>query len=304
MALSSRNIVKQSYELNNARYSLSSVETDIIMRMIAEVKNEDEDFKPYRFKVSELEKKMGKGINRDTLKSIALGLRKKNLTIDKGKDGFLVTGWVSSFEYFAKSGEMELCFDPKLKPYLLKLQSHFVKADIRHILQLTSEYAKRIYTIFKQWQELGKYTIEVAEWQKILEVPKSMLIYNRFKEKILEVAKEQINKNTDLQVDYKEIKTGRKVTHLEWTIKKSVGHQTTISDFTSEEIEVNEHKMAVFSVKLGREIVEASKISRKEAINEAKRYCQYHGVPYSLKLLETALKVSKEILKFEKEGKK
>jgi plasmid replication initiation protein len=220
MSLSNRNIVKQSYELNNARYSLTAVETDIIMRMIAEVRNEDEDFKPYRFKVSELEKKIGKQLDRRSLKTMALELRRKNLTIDKGTDGFLVTGWVSSFEYFAKTGEMELCFDPKLKPYLLKLQGHFAMSDIRQIFQLSSEYAKRIYTIFKQWEKIGNYTIEVSEWQKLFEVPKSMMIYNRFKEKILEVAKDQINKNTDLHVDYKEIKTGRKITHLVWSIRE------------------------------------------------------------------------------------
>lgn len=236
MALSNRNVVKQSYELNNARYSLTSVETDLIMRMIAEVKTEDEDFKPYRFKVSELEKKMGKSINRDTLKSIAQGLRKKNLTIDKGKEGFLVTGWVSSFEYFAKTGDMELCFDPKLKPYLLELQGRFVKADIRYIFKLTSEYSKRIYTIFKQWEKLGKYEVLVADWQKILEVPKSMLIYNRFKEKILEVAKKQINENTDLIVNFQEIKTGRKVTGLLWTIEKQIGQQLTLDTVSTETI--------------------------------------------------------------------
>ena len=47
MALSNRNVVKQSYELNNARYRLSVVETDIIFKMIAEIKNEDKDFQTY-----------------------------------------------------------------------------------------------------------------------------------------------------------------------------------------------------------------------------------------------------------------
>lgn len=295
MSLSNRNIVKQSYELNKARYSLSAVETDIIMKMIAEIKNEDEDFKPYRFKVSELEQKMGKQLNKNSLKSIANGIMRKPLTIDKGKEGFLTIGWVSSFDYFSTIGEIELCFDPKLKPYLLKLQSHFVKADIRYIFQLSSEYSKRIYTIFKQWQELGKHTVDVSEWQKMLEVPKTQLMYGEFKRKVLEVAKEQINKNTDLQVEYKEIKTGRKITHLEWTIKKRVGVQTTIGDFSKDEIEVHEHKMAVFAVRLGREISEAAKVSRKEASSEAKRYCSYHGVQYEKKLFDLALKIANEI---------
>lgn len=297
MSLSNRNIVKQSYELNNARYSLSSVETDIIMRMIAEVKNEDEDFKPYRFKVSELEKKIGKQLDRRNLKTLAVELRRKNLTIDKGKDGFLVTGWVSSFEYFAKTGEMELCFDPKLKPYLLKLQSHFAQSDIRQILQLSSEYAKRIYTIFKQWEKLGKYTVEVSQWQKILEVPKSLLIYNRFKEKVLEIAKEQINKSTDLRVEYIEIKTGRKITHLEWTIKKNTGEQMTLGDFTTDEIESGVPATEQFIVQLAKKIFPALEISKKEAEKEAREYCRYHGVIFNKKTFDISVRVAKEILK-------
>jgi len=295
MNLSNRNIVKQSYELNNARYSLTAVETDIIMRMIAEVKNEDEDFKPYRFKVSELEKKMGKQLNRNTIKSIADGIARKPIRIDKGKGSFLTIGWVSSFEYYAESGEMELCFDPKLKPYLLKLQSHFATADIRQIFQLSSEYAKRIYTIFKQWQQVGKYTVEVAEWQKILEVPKSMISYSNFKLKVLDPSKEQINKNTDLNVEYKEIKTGRKITHIEWTIKKCVGQQMTIGDFNKEEIEtsINPH----FVVRLAREIIHELKISQKEAKDKAKERCIFHGETFTEKMFKEAVAVAKEILK-------
>lgn len=237
MSLSNRNIVKQSYELNNAKYSLNAVETDLIMKMIAEIKNEDKDFHPYRFKVSEIETKMGKKLNRNSLKTMATELRRKNLYIDKGKGGFLVTGWVSSFEYYAEQGEIELCFDPKLKPYLLELQNRFAKADIRHIFQLSSEYAKRIYTIFKQWEQIGEYTIEVAEWQRILDVPKSLLRYDNFKRKIIEIAKEQINEKTDLEVSYEEIKTGRKITHLKWTIKKRAGQQLTIMDVSKAQID-------------------------------------------------------------------
>lgn len=287
MNLTNRNIVKQSYELNNARYSLTAVETDIIMRMIAEVKNEDEDFKPYRFKVSELEMKMGKQLNRNTIKSIADGIARKPIRIDKGKGSFLTIGWVSSFEYYANTGEIEMCFDPKLKPYLLKLNNHFATADIRQIFQLSSEYAKRIYTIFKQWQQIGIYKVEVKEWQKILEVPKSLFIYNNFKSKVLEVAKEQINKNTDLHVEYKEIKTGRKITHLEWTIKKWIGQQMTIGDFTDDEIDTRELNFLKY---IDKNIKGLKETPAKEREIELKRLCQYHGVEYRKELLSEALK--------------
>lgn len=286
MSLTNRNVVKQSYELNNARYSLTAVETDIIMRMIAEVKNEDEDFKPYRFKVSELEKKMGKQLDRRSLKKIALELRRKNLTIDKGKEGFLITGWVSSFEYIAKSGEMELCFDPKLKPYLLQLQSHFAMADIRQIFQLSSEYAKRIYTIFKQWEKLGKYTVEVVEWQKIFEVPKTQLMYGEFKRKVIDVAVKQINENTELEVSYKEIKTGRKITHLEWTIKKCIGQQMTIGDFSKDEIDTREIN---FLNHIDQKLKSFKGMPKKEQEKAIRKLCEYHLGEFREGLIKEAL---------------
>jgi plasmid replication initiation protein len=273
--------------------------------MIAEVKNEDEDFKPYRFKVSELEKKMGKQLNRNTIKLIADGISRKPIRIDKGKGSFLTIGWVSSFEYYAKTGEMELCFDPKLKPYLLQLSSHFAKADIRQIFQLTSEYAKRIYTIFKQWQKVGKYTVEVAEWQKILEVPKSMNSYSNFKLKVLEPSKEQINKNTDLNVEYKEIKTGRKITHIEWTIEKKNGKQLTIEDVSKEVIQTgrtNEPKeeRKVLSIRLESFLVHIEAqlkgmigMSDKERRTETIKIFQYHGEEWDEEVLKEVIKRSK-----------
>lgn len=237
MSLSKRNIVKQSYELNTARYRLSVVETDIIFKMVAEIKNEDKDFQTYTFKVTELEKALGRSLDRAYLKDTARNLMKKPLTINRGKGNFLTIGWLSSFEYFADRGEIELCFDPKLKPYLLELQDRFVKADICYIFKLSSEYSKRIYTMFKQWEKLGKYEVSVLEWQNLLEVPKTQKMYGEFKRKVLEVAKNQINENTDLLVDFKEIKTGRKVTGLLWTIGKQVGQQLTFDNVSTATID-------------------------------------------------------------------
>ena len=77
MDLTNRNIVKIEHSLNTARYSLTPVETDLILKMVAEIKNEDEDFKPYSFKVTDLEGYFGKQLNRQTLKEMARNLMKK-----------------------------------------------------------------------------------------------------------------------------------------------------------------------------------------------------------------------------------
>jgi hypothetical protein len=219
MELTNRNVVKIEHSLNTARYSLTPVETDLILKMVAEIRNEDEDFKPYSFKVTDLEAYFGKQLDRRTLGEMGRNLMKKPITIDKGKEGFLICNWVSSFEYKAKMGLIELSFDPKLKPYLLQLQHEFLKGDVRQVLQLPSEYAKRIYMLLKQWELKGSLEVEVAEWQRILEVPKSKLSFGLFKQSILTPAIKHINEKTDLTVSYEPKKTGRAYTHLVWKIR-------------------------------------------------------------------------------------
>jgi plasmid replication initiation protein len=220
MDLTNRNVIKVEHSLNTARYSLTPVETDLILKMVAEIKNEDEDFKPYSFKVTDLEGYFGKRLDRRTLKEMARNLMKKPLTIDKEDGGFLVCNWVSSFEYKAKMGLIELTFDPKLKPYLIQLQDElYLKTDLRQILKLPSQHAKRIYMLLKQWELKGSLEVEIAEWQKILEIKKSMKLYGTFKKSVLDVAVKHINEKTDLTVSYEPKKTGRAYTHLVWKIR-------------------------------------------------------------------------------------
>ncbi|MCL4386901.1 replication initiation protein [Patescibacteria group bacterium] len=189
MDLTNRNVIKVEHSLNTARYSLTPVETDLILKMVAEIKNEDEDFKPYNFKVTELEAYFGKQLDRRTLKEMARNLMKKPLTIDQEDGGFLVCNWVSSFVYAPKQGMIELQFSPHLKPYLIQLQDElYLKTDLRNILQLPSEYAKRIYMLLKQWEQKGSLEVEIADWQRILEVPKSALSYGAFKRSVLDIA--------------------------------------------------------------------------------------------------------------------
>lgn len=237
MPLSNRTIVKQSPALVNAGYSLTVVETDLIMKLISEIKNEDMEFWTFRFTIPELEKALGRELNHQTLREIGRNLMRKPLTIDSANGDWLICSWVSSFKYVKKSGTIEARFDPNLQPYLLEFKQ-FVKTELRYILQLPSGYSKRIYTMMKQWEKPGKYEVDVAYWQKILEVPKTQLMYGEFKRKVLEPAKEHINALTDLTVDYEEIKEGKKVVGLLWTIKsKPAAKQLTIDAISTDEID-------------------------------------------------------------------
>jgi plasmid replication initiation protein len=229
--LSKRMVVKQSYELNNARYRLGAVEMDIVLKLITEIKKEHEDLYPYRFKVKDIEQRIGKKLNRATLKKAGKQLMSKPLEIPRNNNGFLYINWVSHFEYIASSGVIEVSFDSKLKPYLMQLKSHFVIADLEQLLKLTSEYSKRLYMLFKQREyQTADYEIEVEELQAMLQVPKSATRYAEFKKSMITPALKQINERTELKISLEEIKEGRKVKILKFSIKKNTGEQLTIFD--------------------------------------------------------------------------
>ena len=228
--MTNRNLIKQSYELNNARYRLNSVEMDIILKMISEIKNEDEDFKSYKFSRFEIEKKLGKTLNKESLKKTAKNLLSKPLMIEEDR-GWVAFNWVSHFRYYSDTSEIEISFHPDLKPYLMHLKNNFVLTDLRELLKLTSEYAKRLYMLFKQWIGMTQdKIIEVSELQEMFQIPKSLKRYADFKSKLIEPSLKQINEKTDLKVTYEAIKTGRRVTHLKFSISKQIGQQLTFDD--------------------------------------------------------------------------
>lgn len=234
--LSKRMVVKQSYELNNARYRLNAVEMDIVLKLITEIKKEHEEFYPYRFKVKDIEARLGKQLDRRTLKQAGKQLLSKPLEIPRSNQGFLYINWVSHFEYIASSGVIEVSFDPKLKPYLLQLKSHFVIADLEQLLKLTSEYSKRFYMLFKQREnQIADYIIEVEELQNMLQVPKSAKRYGEFKKSMITPSIAQINDRTELDIKLEEIKEGRRVKSLKFNIQKKQGTQLSIFDIKEDQ---------------------------------------------------------------------
>ena len=57
---------------------------------------------------------------------------------------------------------VDLCFDPKLKPYLLQLKDQFTSIALQYAIQLKSLYAIRIYELLKQYQRLKQRTLGLS----------------------------------------------------------------------------------------------------------------------------------------------
>ena len=216
--MKNRNIVKQDYQLVNARYKLNTSEIKFIMTAIAQINADDEEFQEYEIKVSELEHKLQAEQNETRLKQFAKKLLSKPLEIPTD-NGWMVFNWFSKIQYIRGEAKFLVRIDKDLKPYLLELKKRFVKYNLKYILPLTSNYSIRIYQLLKEYEKLQKRTFTVAELQELLQVPKSLKRYSQFKQKVLKVAEKELIEHCDIFFEFEEIKQQRKVNEILFRIK-------------------------------------------------------------------------------------
>ncbi|WP_186673889.1 replication initiation protein, partial [Sporosarcina sp. BP05] len=218
-------LVTQSNRLIEARHDvpLTVREQQIVLTMVSMIQPNDEDFRKYRISIKDFSEMLGlKGNAKyEEIKEIAKRLQKKSVYIVE-KDGFVVTNWVSSQRYKEGEGVIELAFSPDLKPYLLQLKSHFTSYKLSNILSLKSTYSIRLYELLKKWQHLGKWTCPLEDLKIHLgAVTSTFDRYNLFKVRALEVAVNELNEKTDVNVVFEEVKKGRKVEKIEFRISKA-----------------------------------------------------------------------------------
>lgn len=212
-------------DLVQASYRLSISEQRVIAVLASLVNPNDNEFKPYRFAVKDFIKLIDtKSKNMyQVVEKLTDGLRNKGLTIRKNENGttsILKINWLSSIEYFPGEGVVELCFDPKLKPVLLQLKTHFTSYKLKDVMTFRSTYSFRIYELLKQYLKLGERLFLLEDLRNLLGIePEEYKLYGDFKRKILLTAQKDINEKTDVEFDFEEIKTGRKVGKIRFFIK-------------------------------------------------------------------------------------
>ncbi len=143
-------VSKSNYFIMSSAYDLSLEEQRIILTLASMVQPSDEEFKLYKFKISEFIKLLGiKDQSKySVLPVVTKELMKKVFEIETN-NSIIQVAWLSSAEYIKETGTIELEFSPKLKPYFLQLKSFFTNYKLSNILSMKSKYSPRLYEILK-----------------------------------------------------------------------------------------------------------------------------------------------------------
>jgi plasmid replication initiation protein len=217
--MKNQDLVVKANKLIEAKYNLSLAEQRVILAVISKIEKGDSDFMSYRFTVKEFADLLGlkTGNLYSRVREVVTGLLGKTIVIAES-DGDLHVNWLSAVKYYEGQGKVDLSFDPHLKPYLLSLQKNFTRYQLKNVIRLRSVYSVRIYELLKQYQGVGSRVVSLDDLRGILSISENVYpLYANFRQKVLEKAKKDLVE-TDLAFEYKPVKTGRKITAVEFTI--------------------------------------------------------------------------------------
>lgn len=215
-------LIVKANSLIEAKYRLNLVEARLVLKLVSVIEQSDMDFKIYTFNVSELLHEFDMNTdNHKEIKNATYNLLKRAMKI---KDPFakreLQVAFLSSADYYEERGIVELCFDPKLKPYLLQLKANFTSYKFDNVKRFTRVYAIRFYELLKQYQKIGERKFNVNHLKEVLGISKDEYKqYSDLKKKVIVTAQEELQEKSDIRFDFREIKVGRKVNELFFSIK-------------------------------------------------------------------------------------
>lgn len=235
--------------IQHARYKLTPREQKIILYMATLIKPEDSDFKTYLVPVAEIEyilkangdKKHGSFYERldDLLDSITD--KKISFPTDFLIDGVRLRGhinWVSgAIPKLNEDGLLcvEFGFSPQMKPFLLGLKQKFTQIEFKEVAQMRSGFSIRIFQMCKAYyyenirHGRNTLTVGVEEFKERLGIPGKYPDFRNFRRKVLDIAKDEINRETSLKIDYKYLRKSRKIT----TVNIIINEQTEFPEETA-----------------------------------------------------------------------
>ena len=203
-------IIYQHNVITSGRYDYSACMLDILFMILSGLENNKRE---YVISVKEIEMITGRSWQYNQLKKSTELIGSRMFEIETAESYEQI--WLFSKVKYLKG---EGCFEVKLNedalPYFFELKNNFTALQLKSVLNCSSKYAKRLYGLACQWRSVGKKRFEISELKKMLGLinkkgEEQFTEITAFKKYVLEIAKEQINKNTDIHFDYELTKRGR-----------------------------------------------------------------------------------------------
>ncbi len=172
--------------------------------------------------------------------SILMALYLYSKSIEEGSESFKMTSVVDECIYTVINGEsgVLISLSPKIKKMVI-VEKNFTKFNLSSLVQLSFKYSSTLYTYLKgNYEHHGKYKgfmdVTIDDLRELLDV-QNVKIYSEFAQffrRVINPSIKEINSKTEIVINLTQVKTGRRVSHLRFTIfeKNGINKEGSKSD--------------------------------------------------------------------------
>ena len=203
-------LIYQHNVITSGRYDYSACMLDILFMVLSGLEVGKME---YTIHVQDIEAITGRKWNLKQLREATESIGSRMFEIETPERIRQI--WLfSNVDYILGTGSFTVGINPKASPYFFELKNNFTAMQLKSVLNCSSKYAKRLYAIACQWRSVGSKRFEIEELKKMLGLidkkgNEQFVEITAFKIKVLDVAKKQINENTDIEIDFELKKRGR-----------------------------------------------------------------------------------------------
>jgi plasmid replication initiation protein len=204
--------IKQHNTITSGRTDYSACQLDVLFMLLACIDDSDAPNKRYNIRVKDIELITGRKWNYQQLLESNEEMMSRVFKIEEA-DGLRQIVLFSEIKYLDGTGSFDMVINEPARPYFFELKNNYTLLELKSALSCTSKHAKRLYSLACQWRGTGGHTYSIGELKEILGLkdprgkePEQYTKVSQLKEKVLDLAKRQINEHTDIVFDYELLK--------------------------------------------------------------------------------------------------
>lgn len=197
------------------------------------------------------------------VESLADQLQKKIIQFENTPGERIKVGLITRQKYLDGEGRVWLRFDEDLVPHLLGLKDRFTKYRIRDVYQFQRASTWRVYELLKQYKDVGKREIDIDEFKLKVGVSGLYPRITDLKRWVIDPAVSEINKTSDILIQFEQLKRGRKITGFKFFIADNQAAKNPIEKVRAIVEKIDDGRDS--NPNLRKVLQEKTKMNRKQA---------------------------------------
>lgn len=275
------NLIYKSNDIINASYSLTVKEQRLLLACISQIKSDEELGEKNSFSLTVDEARdlfYSKKDRRNAYRDLVLATerlfdRKIVMQSEDGKKERL-TRWVSTVDFDHDEMTATLYFHDQIKPYISQLKDNFTKYRLKHIAELSSVYAIRVYEMIVAWHGQNKSFEEMTidDFRTALNLGRKYKQFGELRKFVIEKSVEQINERTNYDLEIQGKKRGRSFYKLQFRFNQKETDKLEEEQRKLKREQRNADKLAVIEHRDDNTVDIFNKLSDKQIAFVAKNH--------------------------------